>query len=280
MTGARDEYTATLLNNGNVLVAGGFVNGSAVASAELYDPATGSFTATGSMSSVRYLHTATLLNNGNVLVVGGISSPTAAQGLASGELYNPATGSFTATGSITGARCEHTATLLNDGNVLVAGGYNPTSAITSAALYDPSTGTFTATGSMTSARFFQTATLLNGGNVLVAGGANAAGSLGVASAELYLPGTLTPTGLVSITVTPATPTLSVGSTQQFIATGTFSDSSMQTLQSVTWSSSNQAVGTITNDASDHGVAFALAAGKSTITASAGSISGSTVLTVQ
>ena len=113
---------------------------------------------------------------------------------------------------------------------------------------------------------------------LIAGGDDSTGTL--ASAELYLPGTLTPTGLVSITVTPATPTLSVGSTQQFIATGTFSDSSMQNLQSVTWSSSNQAAGTITNDASDHGVALALAAGKSTITASAGSISGSTVLTVQ
>jgi Bacterial Ig-like domain (group 2)/Galactose oxidase, central domain len=280
MTSARDSHTAMLLNDGNVLVAGGYNPTTAIASAELYDPATGSFTATGSMTAARSLHTATLLNNGNVLVVGGISSPTVAQALASGELYNPSTGSFTATGSMISARCEHTATLLNDGNVLVAGGYNPTTGLAGAELYDPATGTFTATGSMTSARFFQTATLLNDGNVLVAGGANAAGGGPVASAELYLPGTLTPTGLVSITVTPATPTLSVGSTQQFIATGTFSDSSTQNLQSVTWSSSNQAAGTITNDASDHGVALALAAGKSTITASAGSISGSTVLTVQ
>ena len=68
--------------------------------------------------------------------------------------------------------------------------------------------------------------------------------------------------------------------QATVPTGTFSNGSMQILQSVTWSSSNQAAGTITNDASDHGVALALAAGKSTITASAGSISGSTVLTVQ
>jgi hypothetical protein len=277
MTFARDEYTSTLLNNGNVLVAGGLEGNAVLASAELYDPATGSFTVTASMSSARFLQTATLLNDGNVLVAGGTPSPVG-KTWASGEIYNPATGSFTATGSMTSARSEYTATLLNNGNVLVAGGYlyNPTStvALASAELYDPATGSFTVTGSMNSARNFHTATLLNYGNVLVAGGWN------LASAELYLPGTLTPAGLVSITVTPATPTLSVSSTQRFIATGTFSDSSMQNLQSVTWSSSNQAAGTITNDASDHGVALALAAGKSTITANAGSISGSTVLTVQ
>jgi hypothetical protein len=176
--------------------------------------------------------------------------------------------------------------LLNNGNVLVAGGIDTTTlnafALASAELYSPVTGTFTATGSMTDFRVYHTATLLNDGNVLVAGGQESDGGIApVDSAELYLPGTLTPTGLLSITVTPATPTLSsVGSTQQFIATGTFSGGSMQNLQSVTWSSSNQAAGTITNDASDHGVALALAAGQSTITASAGSISGSTVLTVQ
>jgi hypothetical protein len=174
---------------------------------------------------------------------------------------------------MTSARESHTATLLNNGMVLVAGGGNAV-----AELYDPSARTFTATtGSVTASRGGHTATLLNNGKVLVAGGYN---GTALASAELYLPGPLTPTGLLSITVTPATPTVSVGSTQQFIATGTFSDSSMQNLQSVTWSSSNQAAGAITNDASDHGVALALAAGKFTITASAGSISGSTVLTVQ
>ena len=238
------------------------------------------FVLTGIMASARDQHTATLLNGGNVLVAGGANNDIRGPE-ASAELYDPATGTFTATGSMTNARVFHAATLLNNGMVLITGGANATGMVASAELYNPATGTFTATGSMTSARDFHTATLLNGGNVLVAGGGNGDAFGGsAATAELYLPGTLTPAGLVSITVTPATPTLSVGSTQQFIATGTFSDSSTQNLQSVTWSSSNQAAGTITNDAGDHGMALALAAGKSTITASAGSISGSTVLTVQ
>ena len=73
MTSARDQHTATLLNNGKVLVAGGLSQQHpvVVASAELYNPATGTFTATGSMSNARYSHTATLLNNGKVLVAGG-----------------------------------------------------------------------------------------------------------------------------------------------------------------------------------------------------------------
>ena len=281
MTSARTDHTATLLKNGNVLVAGGGNASGALASAELYNSLTGTFTATGNMTAARENPIATLLNNGKVLIAGGSNASI----VASAELYDAATGTFTATGSMTTARLWHTTTLLNNGNVLVAGGINtptpPALALASAELYNPATGTFTATGSMTDFRELHTATLLNNGNVLVAGGQEGVSGIApVASAELYLPSTLTPTGLVSITVTPATPTLSVGSTQQFIATGTFSDSSMQELQSVTWSASNQAAATITNDASDHGAALALAAGKSTITASAGSISGSTILTVQ
>lgn len=137
---------------------------------------------------------------------------------------------------------------------------------------------FVATGSLNTARSVHTATLLNNGIVLAAGGSSEPGYN--ASAELFQPITLTPPGLVSIVIAPATPTLSPGTTQQFIATGTFSDSSTQVLQSATWASSSTVIATISNDASNHGTAFAVAAGTSTITACTGTTCGSATLTVR
>ncbi len=197
LTTARESHTATLLPNGKVLVSGGYGTAGALASAELYDPATGVWTATGSLTTARYMHTATLLPNGKVLVSGGDS--ISSHSLASAELYDPATGLWTATGSLTTARFFHTATLLPNGKVLVSGGSTGgVAGIASAELYDPATGLWAATGSLTTARFSHTATLLPNGLVLASGGENAGGAL--ASAELYnsATGVWSSTGLLTL----------------------------------------------------------------------------------
>ena len=187
---ARSRHTATLLPNGKVLVAGGFEGGvGALSSAELYDPASGTWSATGSLTTARAYHTATLLPNGKVLVVGGTPDPDFfGVVFSSAELYDPASGTWTTQpfiGSLHTARELHTATLLPNGKVLVAGGDDGSgNSLTSAELYDPALGNWTPTGSLTTARNIHTATLL-GGAVLVAGGDNGGGPL--SSVEVYIP---------------------------------------------------------------------------------------------
>ena len=272
----RIYHTATMLNNGMVLIAGGYDNsGDILASAELYNAATGTFTPTLSLSTARYKHRATLLNNGMVLIAGGQGSDSNA--CASAELYNPATGTFTPNGGLNTARELHTAMLLNNGMDLIAGGYGPSGYLTSAELNNSATGTFAPTGSLNAARYLHTATRLNNGMGLIAGGYNSSGYL--ASAELYLPETLTPPNLVSISLSPTGPTVPLDAAQQFIATGTFRDSSTEQLASVTWNSSDAAVVSITDDASNLGAAYALGTGAATVSACAGAVCGSTTLTV-
>jgi hypothetical protein len=292
MNVARRLTTGTLLNNGMVLIAGGANTNLVLGSAELYNPASGTFTLTGNLNTERGYHAARLLNNGMVLIAGGetLSGPSAVA-LASVELYDPMHGTFTAIGNMNAPRVDPTATLLNNGTVLFSGGWTISGTaevpLSSAELYDPVAAAFATTGSLNSARATQTATLLPNGTVLVVGGLDADGA--VASAEYYEPGMLTPAGLSSITVsaapatTPATPTISPGTYQRFIATGTFAGGNQQ-LQAVTWSSSDSGTVQISNDATNPGAAVAVGSpatvGPITVTASAGTVSGTATLNVR
>lgn len=195
MATPRAKQTATLLPDGKVLIAGGTDGGSSLSSAELFDPATNTFSPTGSMVSARDSHTATLLPNGKVLIAGGESdSAPSRKILASAELYDPATGTFTPTADMNLSRVGATATLLANGKVLIAGGDDAD--VPRAEIYDPDKGTFTLTGALTSAlgRQSHAAVLLADGKVLLAGGYDLFDILD--SAELYDPSSdqFTPTG--------------------------------------------------------------------------------------
>jgi len=195
-------HTATLLPNGKVLLAGGFVNSvwdysgisGSYSGATLYDSVTAVFSGTGDLTTHRGDHTATLLANGKVLIAGGADQDPTGAGLASAELYDPSTGTFTPTGSMAVGRFLHTATLLQNGKVLIVGGaLTSTSApVATAEVYDPATGTFTMTGAMATAREQHTATLLADGRVLIVGGttSTATGDLQpTPTAEVYDPRT-------------------------------------------------------------------------------------------
>ena len=148
MSIARSLHKATLLDDGQVLVAGGYENGvdGVLATAELYDADDENFSGTGSMLGARGRQTATLLDDGMVLIAGGydLLAP-----LATAELYDPLTGTFSVTGSMNVERWRHTETLLNDGTVLIVGGADAGGALSSAEIYvvpEPSTLALAAAG--------------------------------------------------------------------------------------------------------------------------------------
>jgi len=154
---------------------------SGVAYPVLVDPA---WTATASMSTIRYDHTATLLGSGRVLVAGGsYASPVSAA-----ELYDPASGTFAATGPLNAPRVYHTASMLASGKVLFAGGTGTgTGLVSIAELYDPTAGTFTKTVTMAKPRWRHRATTLSSGKILFTGGQG--GTTSESAAETYDPGT-------------------------------------------------------------------------------------------
>lgn len=203
MASARSSHTATLLENGLVLVAGGAteVGGYTTASTELYDPVANAWSSAGSLVNSRVFHTATLLSNGKVIVTGGSSSSTQCGCFATSEIYDPVTNAWSVGASMITARENHIAALLTDGTVLVAGGYSLASPVlASAEVYDPVADAWSATGSMSTARASADATRLSNGAVLIEGGDTAVycgGSLAcpppyynltpIPSAELYWP---------------------------------------------------------------------------------------------
>jgi len=168
---ARSGHTATLLGDGRVLVTGGsIVHDSATASAEVYDPAAGTWTEVAPMSIGRVGHTATLLDDGTVLVAGGHLGIESPGPQATAERFDPVTGRWTDAGSLLVGRSGHTATLLFDGKVLVAGGFTADGATANAELFDPADGSSIPAAAMARARQGQAATRLSDGSVLVVGG--------------------------------------------------------------------------------------------------------------
>lgn len=223
MTTPRMQHTAVLISNcgcasdGKVLIVGGYDNKENVlASAELYNPATQTFTATGAMHTPRFRHTATSLGDGRILITGGASQMASKNNinpaLNTAEIYDPKTGKFTLTTSpMTAYREAHAASLLLDGTVLLTGGQDNHFLIENTAeIYNPATKTFSATiascagspppsGCMSAGRDFHISQILDDGRVLIAGGVDSNFET-IATAEIYNPvtKTFTPTGSMSV----------------------------------------------------------------------------------
>lgn len=197
MTTPRATHSATRLNDGRVLIAGGFreegTHEIPLASAEIFDPTTNTFTPTGDLHDARSGHTATLLASGEVLIAGGWGVE---HRLASAELYDPITGTFRFTASLAHPRASMTATALPTGQVVIIGGDSArNNAQLIVEIYDPALEQFVSGGDLRQARLIHSATLLTDGRILIAGGSTANNSI-LGTAEIYDPKTRqsSPTG--------------------------------------------------------------------------------------
>ena len=204
MISPRYGHTATLLPTGKVLICGGQSLTGVSNTGELFDPVNESFSPVASTLSVpRYVHTATPLSDGRVLIAGGYSGSGAYSGTNTADIFDPTTENFVPVASLmNSARYGHTATLLPNGKVLLAGGWSRNAPVASAEIFDPTTLTFSAlANAMTSAREAHTATLLMNGNVLIAGGDD--GQIDLTTAELFDPSSETFTSLSPIVMNSA-----------------------------------------------------------------------------
>ena len=177
MAAERHGHTATRLADGRVLIAGGENSSGVLNQTEIYDPAAGTFSAAGNMTTARVDHSATLLADGRVLIAGGRDGGAS---LTTTEFFDPTSGSFTSGPTMSFARAGHSATLFANGRVLLVGG----NASGSAEVLDVANGTSTAAGNLGTARSNHSATLLQDGRVLVVGGKDAAGNE-LSSGEIF-----------------------------------------------------------------------------------------------
>ena len=316
MTSMREGHAAVLLNNGQVLITGGDIPGiGSLNSAEIYDPSSNTFTAvTSLMTSARISHLMVLLNGGKVLIDGGATdSGGSSTPLNTAELYDPTSQTFTAAGNMTSVREHQTTSLLNDGTALVAGGIDGTNIFNTAELYTasqlsglasiaitpaaPSIGVgaqqlFTAVGTFNDGSTqslpsvlwtssTSTVSLVSGDSSNPGVAATAAqGTTTIMASAMGVNGSATLTvsapTLVSIALSPQDATMPLGATQQFTATGVYTDGSTQDLTATaSWSSSATVVAVINSS----GVAAGLFQGTATIQVNSGSLGASTTLSV-
>ena len=193
MNSPRADHTATILEDGRVLVAGGFDAQGFLSSAEIYDAHLGSWNLTASMASPRAYHAAVRLPDGRVLVAGGANN--IAGKTSSSEIYNPSTALWTLTGSMNVARTSFALVKLDDGRVLAVGGFDTQGRfLTSCEVYDPTADSWTLTGSLHTARaalnIQSQVVKLTDGRVLIEGGLNPSNLVSdLTSAEIYDPQT-------------------------------------------------------------------------------------------
>jgi uncharacterized protein YjbI with pentapeptide repeats len=221
MNSVRQAHHADLLPNGKVLISGGLdTNNNSLASAEIYDPVADTFTLTGTMTTARGNHSSALLYTGQILVAGGLTGPGTGLVLTpTAELYNPGTGTFTPTASMSIARGHYAGIVLGDGTDFISGGAT-LPAGTNADIYNPVTGTFSVSGNFTAVQSGAREAVAPDGTVLLASGVNnAVPAVTVPNSDLFYPAPL-PAGIV-ITTPAALPGASLNQpyTQMFLEHG-------------------------------------------------------------